>query len=679
MGVGTGDPAVAVRADETVERRAPTAAEVAWIVLVPCALAALLAIVLLGPPLGRLLFPPDPNGLWPPEWWEARGNPEPVKHGRYVVAALAPLLLTAAIVAGTRRAPRLDPITIRELVRAGRGLALLLVAVAVLGQHEVLAVEAIPRPPVFGVGTIAVAAALVVATLLAMRSPRISELVARGARETPRRRYALLALVTLVAAAWMVRAVYTDAMTEDLGRLSWTLNDVFAVLNGRTPLVDFNPIYGKLLPYPLAPVIATFGTTALVFTITTATLSVLALIAVYAIFRRVVRSSSLALGLFVPFLALTSTGVPLSAMLLPAMWPMRYGGAFLIAWLTARLLDGCRPRQAWVLFFVGALVTVNTVEFGVAAVGASIAALLCARPPRSLRDALTLTAHVAGGTLGGVALVVLFTLARSGELPDLGLFAEWPRIFTNMGWFALPVPRASLHLAIYATYVAAIAVATVRVVRGEHDVLLTAMTAWSGVFGLGSTGYYIGRPDDLKLVGMFGAWGFALALLTVVTVHALAARDWRRPALAELLVLFGFALAVCSITRFPLPSSEYDRLTRPWPAPQYRAAAEAFVHERTRAGETVVILLPMGHRIAYELGLDNVSPYAYTNAIVTREQLRRVIDTARREGAHTIFVPDTTAALALDGQTARAQVKAYAAAGFTVRSAEGGMLELSDR
>lgn len=679
MGVGTGEAAAAAASvDAPRERRAPTAAEIAWIALVPWALVSLLAILLLGSPVGRLLFPPDPHGLWPSEWWEAQGTPEPVKHGRFVLAALAPLLLAGVIVAAARRAPRLDPRLLRALVRAAQLFALLFVVVAVLGQHEVLAAEAIPRPPVFGVGRLAAAAALVAAALAAMRSPRVAARVARATRETPRRRWALLTLAVLVAAAWMVRAVYTDAMTEDLGRLSWTLNDVFAVLDGRTPLVDFNPIYGKLLPYLLAPVIAASGT-ALAFTLATTTLSVLALIGVYAIFRRVVRSSSLAVALFVPFLALTSTGVPLSALLLPAMWPMRYGGAFLIAWLTARLLDGCRPRQPWVLFLVGALVTVNTVEFGAAAIAGSVAALLCARPPRSLRELLGLGAHVAGGGLGGLALVALLTLARAGELPDPGLFAEWPRIFTNMGWFALPVPRASLHLAVYATYAAAIAVATVRVVRGERD-LLTAMTAWSGVFGLVSTGYYVARPDDLKLVGTFGAWAFALALLTVVVVQALAARGWRRPALAELLVLFGFALAVCSITRFPLPSSEYERLTRPWPAPQYRVAAEAFVRAGTRPGETVVILLPMGHRIAYEQGLDNVAPYSMQNAIVTREQLRRVVDTARREGAHEIFVPDTTATLALDGQTARAQLKAYVAAGFEVRAAAPpGMLELSDR
>lgn len=661
--------------------RKPTAAEVAWIALVPCALVALLAMLLLAAAVGELLFAPNADGLWPRDWWAARGTPEPAKHGRYVLAVLAPALLAGAILVGVRRAPALRPRTIRALVWASQAALLAFVALALLGQHDVVLPDpATPRPEVFGVGRLLLAAALVAAGLLAMRAEGVARRVARAVRETPRRRLVLLALATLIAAAWMLRAIYTDAMSEDLGRMSWTLNDAFAVLDGRTPLVDFNPVYSKLLPYPSALALLVFGDDALTYTLSMTVLSVLALVGVFAIFRRVVRSSALGLALFVPFLALTSTGLPLSPLLLPAMWPMRYGGAFLIAWLTARQLDGCRPRGAWVVFLVGSLVAINTVEFGAAAILATIAALLAARPPRSPRALLPLAGHAAAGLLGGVVLVALFTLVRAGELPSRELFVEWPRIFTNMGWFALPVPRAGLHLAIYATFFAAAAVATVRVVRGAQDTLLTGMVAWSGVFGLVAAGYYVGRPDELKLVSMFGAWGFALALLAVVCVRSLAARAWRRPALADLLVLFGCALAVLSIGRFPQPWDELERLTRAWPAPQYRPAAEAFIRERTAPGEPVTILLPMGHRMAYDLGLRNVAAYGLTNAIVTREQLDRVIEEARREGVHEIFVPDSTGALAGEGQTAGAQLERLAAAGYVVRSAdESGILQLSDR
>jgi hypothetical protein len=79
-----------------------TAPEIAWIALPPCTVLAVAAIVVLGPPVGHLLFSPGGDRLWPPGWWETNGHREPVKHGRYVVATLAPALLFLAIVAGSR-------------------------------------------------------------------------------------------------------------------------------------------------------------------------------------------------------------------------------------------------------------------------------------------------------------------------------------------------------------------------------------------------------------------------------------------------------------------------------------------------------------------------------------------------------------------------------------------------
>src|SRR6185503_16423379 len=97
--------------------------------------------------------------------------------------------------------------------------------------------------------------------------------------------------------------------------------------------------------------------TALVYSVTMAVLSLLALVGVYAVYRRVTRSSLLALGLFVPFVA---TGALGETTIMPALWPMRYGSAYLLAWLTARSLDGDRPRRAATLSFVGTLAVVNS-------------------------------------------------------------------------------------------------------------------------------------------------------------------------------------------------------------------------------------------------------------------------------------------------------------------------------
>ena len=654
------------------EARTPTAAELAWIALPACALVSLAAIVVLGPPLGEALFAPGSDALWPASWWGAQGNPEPAKHGRYILAVLAPLLLVGAVLAGARRAPALRPRAIAAAVLASQVLAAAFVAVAILAQHDVILGDA-RLEPVFGLGAVLVAAGLVVAAVLALRRGEVVARIASLARETRGRRIAGAAIAAAFAALWLIEAVTTDRLIEDLGQMTWTLNDAFAVLNGRTPLVDYHNIYGKLVPFPAALALAAFGETTLVYTLTLTLASIASRLAVYAVFRRVVGSSLLALGLFLPFVATSAIG---HIVIQAGLWPMRYAGAYLTLWLTARHVDGARPRQAWILFFVGGLVAINTVEFGVGALAATAAALLCARPPAAARDALRLGGEAVAGLLAAVVAVSALTLVRAGELPKVELLTEWPRIVTDLGWFSQPLPTLGMHLVLYATFVGARGVAAVRLARGAADRLLTSMLAWSGAFGLLAGGYYVGRPDQVKLYAMMSAWSLALGLLAVASVRALGNAGWRRPALGHLLVLFGFALSVCLIGRLPQPQDQVERLTRSMPAPSYRPYAKQFVAQRTRPGEAVVILLPLGHRIAHELGLRNVSPYVVETAIVTREQMRTVIDAARAEGARSIFVPQPGTLLLQEIEAPPQHLEALAAAGFRQRASVPGLVEM---
>lgn len=615
-------------------RRVLAPAEVAWIAAIPCALAGLLAILVLGPPLGHLLFRPVPaaDGLWPPGWFEASGKPEPVELGRYLVAAAAPVFAAALVFVLARRPPALRASLIRPLVLASQALLTAFVALAFLGQYGVVFAQR-PLPDVFGVGTLLAAAGLLLVGLLALRRPAVTAMVARLARESPLRRNACYALAATAAVAWLLEGLLVDGLVEDQGVLAWTVDDAFAILDGRTPLVDYHLLYAKLLPYPAALTMAVFGTTTLVYTLLMVVLSALALLCVYGIFRRLLHSSLLALGLFVPFIALGAVDHTMS---LTAMWPMRYGGAYLMAWLAARAIER-EGRRSWPLFAIGAVVAVNETEFGAAAVLAALVALACARPPRSRRAALRLVGEAGAGVLAGLALIALFTLVRSGSLPDPALLDEWPRIFTRLGWFSLAMPPVSLHLALYATFAATLLVVAVRLARDEPDALLTGMLAWSGVFGLLAASYYAGRSDETKLVSMLSAWAFALALLTIVAARGLAAQGWRRPSLAQLLVLFGFTLAVCSIVDVPSPQHQLSRL-RHEPPGTFRSRAEHFIGALTQPHEPVAILMPMGHRFAYDLRLDNVFPYPTQDALVTRWQLETTLDAIRRAHVHRVFL-----------------------------------------
>jgi hypothetical protein len=659
------------------------AGEVAWVALIPCAAAILAAIVVLGPPLGHVLRELGPQEqLWPREAPYVFGHPEPVKHARFAIALLGPALLALLVLGARRRPVRLDVRTVRVLVVTAELLTVAFVVVAVLGQNSFV-FPFHPRPwVVLHAKTLAGGPLLALLVLGAMRVPAVARWSARVLPvETRPRRAVCLALAALATIAWLLMAVNTDgtignAAFPDLP--PWAMGDTLAIVDGRVPLVNFYVLYGLVWAYVAALPLYLFGVTIAAFSIAMTSVSALALLALYAVLRRVARSSLLALALYLPTLA---TGF-LSAPHLPerpenasqvfSVWPMRYAGPYLLAWLTARHIDGASPRRAWPLFLVGGLVVVNNLEFGAGALLATTVAVVLARPPRSRAAVARLARGIAGGLLGALALVAAVTLARSGQLPKPGYLFEYPRTFGAMGLTAEPMPTAGLHLALYATFVAAIGTAVVRAARGERDRLLTSMLAWSGIFGLLAGSYFAGRSDIWKLTALFSAWAFALALLTIVVVGALAARSWRRPRIAELLVLAGFGVAAGSLHSLPAPWTQLARLRDTTSPPLYAEAAPArFIGARTHPGERVAILVPMGDRVARQLGLADVSPYAFIETLVSRRQWRKLIAAMRRERARALFAPSDL--------LVPAQRRLLARAGFVQRASGSGVVEWRDR
>jgi hypothetical protein len=620
--------------------------ETAWIAALPCAVAVSVALVWLGPVLGHGILAADAEPLWPRGVLYVFGQPEPVKHARYLIALLGPVLLVGAIVLGSVRRVGLSPVAIRGLVLASQAALVALLVAAVLGQHKLLLPSRYTLWPVFSGRKLAFAALLVLLFLLAVRRDAVAKAIARASRDTRALRIACVVVAGVLAAVWLLAELDTERSAGESGGLYWTQDDPYAVLDGRTPLVDFHPLYGQLLPYGSAVVLRAFGGSSLVFTLLMAGLSVLALLLVYATLRRVARSSALALALYLPLLAAGfllvggfPNGVVVSPVRLAAMWPMRYGGAYLLLWLTARHLDRAAPRRVFVLAFIAGVLSIDNLQFGGSAFAASVVALLCFRPRWSWRALSRLAAELTAGLLAAVLVVALATFVRSGELPSVHILLEFPRIFGTTGYTAIPMPTLGIHLALYATFVAAIATAAARWVSGREDPLLTGMLAWSGVFGLLAGAYFLGRSDELKLVSLFSAWLLAVAFLAVAVLRGLAARGWRRPGIPEVVVLFGLVLALCSWNEVPRPWSQVARLRDVKLPLAYQKAADRFVADHTRPGDKVAIFIQNGHRIAYELGITNVAPYAFIEAMVVKSQMTTLLDTVRREHAHRIFIP----------------------------------------
>ncbi len=625
-------------------------AQLAWLAAPACALLTVLLVVLLGPPLGDAFFSPGSEAFW----GRAFVNPEPHERGRYVLALLGPILLSATILLSVRRPFQLDERRARRAVFAAQLLLIAFLVLCMLAQYDVLLTAYQPdyrtHARYFTVPTLVVAALAAGLVPLLMHRREIAARVAALGRETPVRRAVALAVAVAYTAAWLLTAVVADGSlantaTGVAGHLLWSLGEPFAILNGRTPLVDFHAQYGQLVPYLAAAAMALLGTSIGVFSITMATGSGLALLALYALLRRIARSSLVALALYAPLLAtgfFMKLGPPEDrygpANLFP-LWPIRYGGPYLLAWLLARHVDGAAPRRPWVLFLVAGLVLLNNPEFGAGAVAALAVALVAVRPPRSRAAAGRLAAEALGGILGAVLLLAVLTLVRSGSLPHLAWAVEFSRLYGVGGFDMLPMPSVGLFLGVYATFAGAIALAAVRVVRRAPDAVLTAALAWSGVFGLATGAYFGGRSHPQVLIDLFSPWALALVLLTIAAARALAARGWRRPTPAELVVLFGFGLLVCSLAQTPTPWSQLHRIGDTAEVAIFKQpVATAFVREHTRPGERIAVLTALGHRIAYDTGRVNVSPYASIESMPTRQQLERALEVLRREGGDKLFV-----------------------------------------
>jgi len=625
--------------------RRPEAGEVAWLGALPLGLLVAIAVVVLGPPLASLLpAAADASAYWPNQPL----LPEPVEHARYGIALLGPPLLAALVVAVAAKPPALTPTLIRTAVTAGGTALVALLALCLLAQNSVLLRANVPPAQAirfFTPPTLAAAAAIALLLAAALRwAPQALPRLAR--REPPAVRIACLALAAALTAAWLLTAVNSETTIgnppgNDL--IPWDMSETFAILDGRTPLADFHAQYSQLWPYLAAIVLALTSTTIGAWTATMATISGLALLAVYATFRRIVRGGALALALFLPFLATgffalhDPAGYRYSAAGIYSAWPLRHAGPYLLAWLVARHCDGAAPRRAWLLFAAAGLVAINNPEFGLGALAGTVLAVACVRRVASPRAAGRLLGAVALGIGCATALVTLLTLVRAGSLPHFGWMLEFPHLYGIDGWFIGPMAPIGFHLAMYLTFGAALVAGVVRAARGGGEPVLTAMLAWAGPFGLVAGSYYVGASNPLTLVTLFSVWWFALMLLLIAVVRALAARP-RLPALPELAVLFSFGLAVCSLPQIPAPWREIERLGRPG-APVYRQLELLSpIASAVQPGEKVALLLPLGHRVAYDLGVTNVSPYSGPAAMPTKRQLRVTVEAMRREGARTAFV-----------------------------------------
>lgn len=621
-----------------------SAGESAWLAAFACVPPLLAAILLLGPELGRTLFAPP---AVPRLWVGTYPHPEPTETARVVIALLGPLLATTGVLLLVRRTvPGLLP---RIAAWLGQATLIAFVVACLAFQHvyhydPAYLTNNSTRISYFPLPSFVVAMTLALLAALALHDRRLAARLAALARETRARHVASVATAVVFLVVWLLSAYNTDS-TVGIAHLAiqnhfgFWIDEAFAVVAGHAPLVDFHAQYGHLLLYLTAAVLLLLGPSMGAFAAIMLTGTLVAMLAVFATLRRIAGSSIAALALFLPFMATSfflKLGPPdnrYSPANLFSLFPMRYLGPYLLLWLLVRWTGPVTTRRPVLLLAAGGLVAINNPEFGVPALGATIAALLWTLPRWSVRTVARLAGQVAVGVAASVAAVCALTLAVAGALPRFEMLLTFPRIFGLEGFGALAMPPFGTHLVLYVTFGAAILLATVRAISGPHDRMLTAALVWAGVFGLGIGGYFSGRSHPHVLIDLFSAWGLTIALLAVVSVRSIAARPTRRATAVELLVLSGVGLMACSLVQLPTPWSQVERLQRSQPV-EARSLTAVKQVLRTVAvpGEPVAVLLKEGHRAAYELGIRDVTPYANEDSMMSPAQWQDTVDALRRAG-----------------------------------------------
>lgn len=628
---------------------ADVATRLTWLAAVPTALVVLL--------IGVALYPDavtDPDRI-------SRNRrffdgivlaPEPGDRFRYALGVFGALLL-AALVIGALRWPR------ARRVASTPGALVVVVAVQV-GAAAFAAwclTEQEASVPYFGRTDVVVMAVVAVVAVAVWR--RRDRLRLPGSATV--QAAAGYGVSALVSGSYVLTTVVTDGgIGRSLGdvrfHLPFTMGDFTSFANGRTPLVDFVPQYTNVLPYVVGPPVGIFDGRISVFSAAMGALTAAALVGVFLVLRSVTKTAAGAAALFLPFVGLTflksaSVGPDYANIgLYYAVLPMRYVGPWVAVAACLPYLRRPSPRTLALAAGVAGVVALNNLDWGIPALGAVGACLWCGDATvreRAGRNAVRIGGALAVGAAAAVVVLTLVTLVRAGELPDLGLALEFPRLFAVNGYFLIPAPGIGPYLALYLTFVAAGALALgSSLVGGDRDRrrrVSDGALAFGAVFGLGAGAYYMGRSHPGTLYALFSAWAFVIVLLAHRAAQLAGRSRDRLPALwvvPSLAVLLLYGLAAATVREVPAPWRQLDRLTTGGAATFDVDPLVPFVREHTRPGEEVAILTEQSHRLALASGVRDVTPFNSVYSIISFAQLDLLMEQIDEADVRTVFAGD---------------------------------------
>lgn len=632
---------------------APGIWNLAWVVTAVVATVAYVA--------GRWLVPEfhfgQPSGLtFLASVDPSQINPESLEQQRYVIAvagayAVAPL--TALL---WRHRTVRDAARGRCGQRSALSVQLLLLGLLVVGLVDDRGALGRWFPALRGVGWLVVLAVLAAGSLV-MRGRRRPFAPGRTRQvELLDRAAPFLALSFAVAVGSV--GFFTDdnaygALPLTGVHLPYTFGDIYAVRLGRVPLGDYIPQYGALMSWVLAPILALRPPGIGMFTATMAALTAASLMCWFAALRLLTGTRRHALMLFVPLVAIAF--VPVSqrgpqahtiASYFAAM-PIRYAGPLATSLALAWWGRGATPRRAAAVGAIASAAALSNFEFGLFSMFGALLAIAVVAGVRAVLPAAAAAAVV-------IALFSVGTSASAGRLVHLGDLVYFNRQFASAGYYMVPMPRLlGLHALLFVLFVATL-VAGWLSARSDRQGVSAALMVWSGTFGFGAFAYYLGRSVDEVLVVVFLAAGIAASLLLWELLGAGGvSRHIRRSPGGVALAILAWLASTGGVMRSSYLLEQptrwgYTGLPRVFEQRPTVAAIRACVPP----GTVVLVMVPMGDRIADAAGVVNRFPYNSPGAIVTTQQVDRIVEAMR--GARAVITtssvaPEVTHAVASSG------------------------------
>ncbi len=466
---------------------------------------------------------------------------------------------------------------------------------------------------------------------------------------------------SLIACAWaLFHAIFTEGSLAEASHtvkhhLPYAYNEFIPVLAGRTPLVDFHPQYVRILSFLSVPVFSLFRFNIESFTLLMLFLNLLALLAMARVIYLLFKNKALAAVVFLSFLGFAVFKIDsqyLSSVTYNALGPMRTFGPWLTLWICAEQIARPRPWCFVATVAAGTLTALNNLDFGVPVwVGTSFALFLqtlqqsTSSKESASRRHLLVSLRSVGLRIGSVTLAIalpyffwLYTRSSlaSGELPQWNRIFEYQRIFAKYGFFMIALPSVGFYFMVIAAHL--FALASGLVFRDPW----APFRAGVAVFGLGTLSYYVGRSHPQVLPTTFGPMALSVATLGALATTVRVSRS-TRASLALCLVL--------GLRGFPTPAQQLEKWASLRGPVSGTKNVSDFEQELNQVrsyilpGTQVLLMQPSGHRIAHELGLKNIFPFASEGSLILKSQFDEALAVVRKKQVHWVAFSEAEADL----------------------------------